>query len=593
MKTTSATEYSEDIGGLWCENKNPFKPHGRCSGYVVSSLPVKAYNGGIEDFIGTMGTLTAPRIIAQGMNCTNQLSNARTRAGVLQNEVLLEPGETVTVYYALGLAEKKRELFQSRDSFFTTCEAIVDRCLSAPSPFGSLSINCPEPQINRVLNHWAEHQVRLCTLGKKAVRDNSQLAMGLLNCDPAMAGEIIKECIVHQYSDGHAALLWYPVVDKHVYSDPSCWLVYSICEYVKETGDIHFLEQHYAYLDGGEGSIWEHLERAMEWFASEENYGSNRLPKIHYADWNDALNIPDENGESVLMAMLIGRAYLEVEHLAKQLGKQEYAELIRKRYEQLKETVNRVAYNGEYYVRAFSKFGTVGDRDAKNGGKIYVNPQSWSILSDICPDEYLPHVLKAVDGMETEEGIPLCAPAYGEYDASVGRMSGMLPGIYENGGIYNHAGCFKVMADCRLGRGEQAVATLLKILPDGKCNPSEITTTEPYVFTNCYLKHENCNMRVGFSWRTGTSAWGLMFFYEGILGLLRDYDGLHIRPSLPKSWTDIHATRNFRGNKLNLHYVNRGGKQVYLKIDGKKIDGNVIPAFTDDNAHEIEVLLDD
>lgn len=44
----------------------------------------------------------------------------------------------------------------------------------------------------------------------------------------------------------------------------------------------------------------------------------------------------------------------------------------------------------------------------------------------------------------------------------------MLPGVYENGGIYNHAGCFKIMADCKLHRGEQAVGTFLKILPDGE-----------------------------------------------------------------------------------------------------------------------------
>ena len=172
-------------------------------------------------------------------------------------------------------------------------------------------------------------------------------------------------------------------------------------------------------------------------------------------------------------------------------------------------------------MRAFSKFGVVGDKSNENGGKIYVNPQSWSILSGVCPQERLDKVIAAMDSTETDEGIPMCMPPYKTYDETVGRMSGMLPGVYENGGIYNHAGCFKVMADCRLGRGDNAVNALKKIAPDGKFNPSSVTTTEPYVFTNCYLKHPSVDMQVGFSWQTGTSAWGLMCYYEGILGLQR------------------------------------------------------------------------
>lgn len=283
--------------------------------------------------------------------------------------------------------------------------------------------------------------------------------------------------------------------------------------------------------------------------------------------------------------------YLEMEQLARYIGKIEYAEAVRAKYENLKNIVNDVAYNGEYYVRAFSRFGTVGDRDAQNGGKIYVNPQSWSILSGICPAERSSSVLGAIDAMETDEGVPLCSPAYVAYDEAVGRMSGMLPGIYENGGIYNHAGCFKVMADCRIGRGENAVDTLLKILPDGKSNPSHVTTTEPYVFTNCYLKHPNCDMRVGTAWKTGTSAWGLMCCYEGILGLQRHYDGLHIQPVFPKHWKTVDATRNFRGNKLKLRYVNKGGSSVALKVDGKPIEGNVVPLFSDFGEHTVEVTL--
>ena len=94
-----------------------------------------------------------------------------------------------------------------------------------------------------------------------------------------------------------------------------------------------------------------------------------------------------------------------------------------------------------------------------------------------------------------------------------------------------------------------------------------------------------------FAWQTGTSAWGLMCCYEGILGLNRDYDGLHINPAFPASWKNVSATRNFRGNKLNIKYVNNGGEKVTLVVDGKAIDSNIVPAFDDNKEHNIEVII--
>ena len=99
------------------------------------------------------------------------------------------------------------------------------------------------------------------------------------------------------------------------------------------------------------------------------------------------------------------------------------------------------------------------------------------------------------------------------------------------------------------------------------------------------------DMMVGFAWQTGTSAWGLMCCYEGILGLNRDYDGLHINPAFPASWKNVSATRNFRGNKLNIKYTNNGGKKVTLVVDGKAIDSNVVPAFDDNGEHNVEVII--
>lgn len=589
--TTSATEYIESAHAIYNGLSNPYKPYELSSGYIMSSEKVKAYDGNYEKFIGTMGTQTKPYILEKGLDCTNSAATVRQRGGILENEIALAAGESKTIYYVLGFIETKEKLIASYDKFIGESEKIISEALNGHERFGTLRTRCPEPQFNRILNYWAEHQVSYCMLGKKAVRDNAQLGMAMLNFNPELAKRTIDECVSHQYEDGHAVLTWYPYLEANIYSDPSAWMIYAACGYIKETGDFDYLNEKLPYLDGGEGTVYEHLKRAIDWFGRKDNYGVRGLPRIHHADWNDALNIPDEKAESVFMGMLICKAYDDVAELSEYIGEKEYAAKMRRLKKKLADKINEVAYNGEYYVRAFSKFGVIGDKSCKNGGKIYVNPQSWSILSGVCPKERLESVVAAMDGMETSEGIPMCAPSYAEYDESVGRMSGMLPGVYENGGIYNHAGCFKVMADCRLGRGENAVNALKKIMPDGEKNPSSITTAEPYVFTNCYLKHPSVDMQVGFSWQTGTSAWGLMSYYEGILGLHRGYDGLHITPSFPKSWKRAEAWRNYRGNRLHITYINEGGKNVVLKVDGKKIDGDKLPFFSDREAHEITVIM--
>lgn len=587
--TTCATEFLEETETVLCRNLNPCRPHDISSGYIMSSEKVFAFDGSYEKFIGTMGTATKPLILENGLDCTNSTAIVRDRAGIIQNRIELKPNETKTVWYVLGLTDANKPL--QKEKFIKEAPKIINNAKCGEEKFGHLRTKCPEEQFNNILNFWAEHQVNYCMLGKKAVRDNAQLAMAMLNYNLEIAKKTIDECVAHQYSDGHAVLTWYPYLEPNIYSDPSAWLVFAVCGYVKESGDFDYLNKEMPYLDGGSATVLDHLKQAITWFELKSNYGPNGLPRIHHADWNDALNIPDDTAESVFMAMLICKAYADLIELSEYINDTDYAKKLKKAKAKLAKKVNDIAFNGEYYVRAFSKFGVVGDKDSENGGKIYINPQSWSILSGVCPEDRLESVVNAMDSMETDLGIPMCSPAYKTYDKSVGRMSGMLPGVYENGGIYNHAGCFKVMADCKLGRGDNAINALRKITPNGKLNPSTLTTTEPYVFVNCYLQHPSAYMMVGFSWQTGSSAWGLMCYYEGILGLQRGYDGLHICSALPKMWKNVEATRYYRGNKLLIKYINNGGNNVSLKVDGKNIKGNVVPLFNDNLPHKITVTL--
>ncbi len=591
---TGGTMFLKPSEVLFCQEINPYMPEDLFSGYIMSSEPVFAYEARLEHFFGTTGNYAVPKTVKDGCNLTCTGAAVRKRGGILQHKIELAPGEEKTIYFVLGfapadsdaIAAKKPELIAKAKSLF---DDLYERGIEK---FGDLRTKCPEERINNIMNFWVQKQVSFCMLGKQAVRDNAQIVLGMLNYDTALAKQALADCIAHQYSDGHALLTWgIGSQESDIYSDPSAWLILAVCEYVKETGDWDFVNQKISFLDGEPDTVYKHLQLAAEWFMREDNYGNHGMPRIHHADWNDALNIPDENAESVFMSMMICYAFMEFAELAKRMGDTADAEELLSFREKLAALTNDVAFNGDYYVRAFSKFGAVGDKDSTNGGNIYINPQVWAILSGIVPEDRMDKILGAIDNMETECGVPLCDPPYQKYDVTVGRMSAMPPGVYENGGNYNHACAFKVMADCKVGRGENAVATLLKMIPDGNANPCEKTTTEPYVFTNCYLKHKNEDMVVGFSWQTGSSAWGLMDYYQGIVGITRNYDGLEISPNIPSSWDKVEVSRIYRGNRLNIVIENAGGKQVELYIDGNKAESNFVPAFTDNAEHNILVKL--
>lgn len=224
----------------------------------------------------------------------------RARCGLLQNKLTLAAGESRTLYYFIGFCESAHALVGARAAMLA--EAEEPFAPERAERFGRLRTRCPDARFNTVFNYWAEKQVSYCAIGKKAVRDNAQLAMGFLNFDTVRAKEVLAECLARQYRDGHCVLLWYPVTDTKLYSDPAFWLGWAVCEYIKETGEFSFLDEEFPWLDGGGASVAEHLKAAARWYADPANAGPHGLPKLYYADWNDALNIPDENAESVFMA---------------------------------------------------------------------------------------------------------------------------------------------------------------------------------------------------------------------------------------------------------------------------------------------------
>lgn len=530
----------------------------------------------------------------KGKDCTNSEASLFILGGVLQHKLELGPGEEKEIHLIFGIGssrEEVRKVVQGYAKPGMIEEAFRQSVDYNYEKIGSLSVHTPDEKINHIMNNWVKRQVDFCIVGKKGVRDNLQIAVGLLNYRQEKAKEEILECLRHQFSDGHAVLTWYPYDDTR-YSDQPFWIIWAVCELIKETGDFTILEQKVSWQDGGGASVLDHVKAAVSRLI--EDKGKNGLVRIYFADWNDALNVTDDpEAESVMLSHQFCLALKELKRLMEHVGDSGYVQFLEKEYETLRKNINASAWDGAWYIRALSEKGKIGSHKSK-GSRIYLNAQTWAVLADVADKERFSLVLEAVDSMEHDFGFPLNTPPYPEYDPHVGRMSGMLPGLFENGGVYCHATGFKILMDCKTGRGTKAVETLKKIMPDSGKNPSSESGAEPYVFTNCYSTHPGYYGKSYQSWTTGTSAWCMMGLYEGIMGMKRDYDGLRIEPCFPAKWEMAEATRHFRGADYhivirNTSHLENGNTVIYA--DGVLCTSGVLPDYRDGCVHEIEVII--
>ncbi|MCM1123646.1 MAG: cellobiose phosphorylase [Eubacterium sp.] len=599
------TEFDERMNGVFCGSCHPFAPHKRYNGFLASSEKVAAYDGDLTMFCGPTQTQTRldtspvalfvrPEIVAEGKDCTGSEAALFIPGGVLQHKLTLEAGEEKEIYMVFGVCESREEAaevvnrYVGKDAFQKEYQRTKDAVLEK---YNALSLRIPDEKLGVQLNSWIKKQVDFCIVGKKGVRDNLQIAVALLNYRPEKAKEEILECLRHQFKDGHTVLTWYPYDDTR-YSDQPFWIIWAVCALIKETGDFAILEQRLAWQDGGEGTVLEHIKAAAACLLADK--GRNGLIKIRFADWNDALNITtDAEAESVMLSHQTCLGFLELSRLMEEAGDTEYAAYIKEQYEILKAAINEHAWDGDWYVRALTGDGSIGSKDSE-GSRIYLNAQTWGILGEVVPEDRLKQVEAAIDSMEQDFGFPLNLPPYEHYLPETGRMSGMLPGLFENGGVYCHASAFKLLADCKLGRAKEAIRTLKKIMPDSDQNPSQRSGAEPYVFTNCYATHPKYYGKSYQSWTTGTSAWSLRCMVEGILGVKRDYAGLKIEPCMPAEWDSAEVTRQFRGASYHIVICNpeqKGEGVPSITVDHKQIDGKLIPDYRDGEMHEVRVVL--
>jgi cellobiose phosphorylase len=451
-------------------------------------------------------------------------------------------------------------------------------------------------------------------------RDSNQDLIGFVHQVPERAKERILDIAATQFEDGSCYHQYQPLTKKGNteiggnFNDDPMWLILSTTQYIKETGDFSILDEMVPF-DNDESIAKTHFEHLKVSFDHVVNHlGPHKLPLIGRADWNDCLNLncfsnnPNESfqttenqeggvAESLMIAGLFvtyGKEYIK---LCKYLGKNEEALRAEKHVNDMVETVKQHGWDGEWFLRAYDHYGKKIGSNENEEGKIFIESQGWCSMAEIGLEEgYVEKSMNAVkERLSCDYGIVLNNPAFTKYYIEYGEISTYPPGYKENAGIFCHNNPWIMIGETILGRGDEAFDYYKKITPAYLEERSDLHKVEPYVYCqmiagkDAYKPGEGKN-----SWLSGTAAWNYYTITQYILGIQPDYDGILIDPCIPKAWKSYTVNRIFRGTKYaitiqNQSSVSKGVKEIF--VDGKRLEGNVVPLFNTDKKVEVSVTM--
>jgi cellobionic acid phosphorylase len=264
--------------------------------------------------------------------------------------------------------------------------------------------------------------------------------------------------------------------------------------------------------------------------------------------------------------------------------------------DEVNESANKHLWDGDWYARGITDDNvTFGTKDDKNG-RIWLNPQAWSILGGAASPEQISKMLPQVDQqLNTPYGVVMFYPPYTSMREDVGRVTQKYPGQGENGSVYNHAAAFYAWALYSINEVDRAYDVLRKMIP-GPGEEDLIRRGQLPIFIPNYYRGgygiQHLDRTAGRSsqlFNTGTVSWVYRCFIEGLCGLRGVKEGLKVEPKMPSLWAGMKVTREFRGATFEVE-VRRGSVDgVGVILNGEKVQGNVIKNIEKGKAYEVQV----
>ena len=592
--------------------------------FGVAGAPAASANGDLTSFIGPYRTYSNPIAVEKG-KCDGTMNYNSNACGALQSDIELAPGETKVLIYVFGQrnSAEAAEILKKYENTAIADKEIADLRAYWHEQLSHFEVETPSDEFNNMINVWNAYQCFITSIWSRAAsliycgerngygyRDTVQDIQGIIHLNPEMALKKIRFMLSAQVDNGGGL----PLVkfthnaghentpDDPEYvketghpsyrADDALWLFPTIVKYIGESGNQAFLDEVIVYANGGEDSVYNHLKRAINF--SMERLGAHHMPAGLHADWNDCLRL-GAKGESTFVAFQLYYAIREMTEMAKAKNDTEYLAYLEKTQAALTETLEK-CWDEDRFIRGIREDGTIVGAKKDPEANMWLNPQSWSVISRFASPEQAEKAMESVHSiLNTPYGAKLLEPPYVDHYFDGALMHIFNPDTKENGGIFSQSQGWLILAESLLGHGDRAFEYFMESSPAAMNDKAEIRVMEPYVhgqFTES--KRSPFAGRSHVHWLTGTASTVMVGCVEGICGMRTELNGLRIDPSIPAAWDGFKIHKAFRGKKLNINIQNPQHVQCGVKamtVNGKQIEGNFLPADQLADINEIEITL--
>ena len=600
--------------------------------YFTSNFEPDGFDCLRDKFIGLYHTEDNPIAVVNG-KCSGSFEKGNNHCGSLQKNIILEPGEEIRLVFMLGEGnrEKGKEIREKYSNFENVDNSYKQLEEYWADKMSRLQINTPNEGMNTMINIWNLYQSEVnimfsrfasfIELGGRTglgYRDTAQDSMTIPHSNPEKCKERILQLLNGLVSEGYGLHLfspeWFekkeekkkpfksptviPGINKKdiihgiedACSDDALWLIPSIVEYIKETGDLAFADREVDYADKGRDRVYDHMKSILDF--SDREVGKTGVCKGLRADWNDCLNLG--GGESAMVSFLHYWAINSFLELAGYLGRDDDVEKYTAMACKVKKVCETQLWDGDWYIRGITKnlkkIGTKNDVE----GKVHLESNAWAVLSGASDYE---RGIKAMDSVHkylaTKYGIMLNAPSYTVPDDDIGFVTRVYPGVKENGSIFSHPNPWAWAAECVLGRGDRAMEYYNSLCPYNQNDMIEIRESEPYSYCQFIMgKDHTAFGRARHPFMTGSGGWSYFSATRYMLGIRPDFDKLEINPCIPADWKQFSAVRKWRGATYNITVLNPDA--VMKGVKEIKVNGEIVPeikVLPEGTVNEIEVVL--
>ena len=583
-----------------------------------------------DAFLGDYRTERNPQAVETG-KCSGSFRKGGNHCGALMKTITLEPGQEQRLLFLLG--EGGLETGRTMRRKYT--QQRVDRDFAETAKFWDERLKClqvstPSEAMNTELNIWNLYQSEINVMFSRftsfievggrvglGYRDTAQDAMMVVHADPEGCKKRIVQLLKALTYEGYGLHLfeprWFepeekqqsfksptvvPTPDKSqivhglkdACADDALWLVSSIVQYVRETGDVGFVDTVVRYADGGEGTVYDHMKRILDFSAKQ--VGAHGICKGLRADWNDCLNLG--GGESAMVSFLHYWAICNFVELAKKLGRNGDAEYYETMAAAVKKISRQELWDGQWFIRGITAKGRKIGTQADTEGRVHMESNTWAVLSGVADPEQGKLAMDAVDEyLYTPYGLMLNAPCFTVPDDDIGVVTRVYPGLKENGSIFSHPNPWAWCAEAVLGRGSRAMKFYDALCPAMQNDRIEVRKSEPYSYCQFVSGRDHTTFgEAHHPFMTGSAGWAYYAATQYLLGVRPEFDSLTVDPCIPADWKEFTVDRIWRGAEYRIRVTNPKGVEkgvAEIRLNGETMDS--IPVQAPGSVSEIEVIM--